>query len=107
MPRITGRLSPNSVCLYFCGTAAASRVPAGKIRPTVDADGWIISCAEDSMWWFERGRASWPPYPQFIGQEPEHCSLNAVWHHFRFGAPGTYPPILDARSARQMALIGA
>jgi hypothetical protein len=55
---------------------------------------------------FERGRASWPPYPQFIGKEPEHRSLNAVWHHFRFGAPGTYPPILDARSARQMAYPG-
>lgn len=55
---------------------------------------------------FERGRASWPPYPQFLGQEPEHRSLNVVWHHFRFGARGTYPPILDAQTARQMAYPG-
>jgi pimeloyl-ACP methyl ester carboxylesterase len=55
---------------------------------------------------FERGRASWPPYPQFLGQGPEHRSLNAVWHHFRFGAAGTYPPILEARSARKMAYPG-
>lgn len=55
---------------------------------------------------FERGRASWPPYPQFLEQAPEHRSLDAVWHHFRFGPAGSYPSDFDAGRARQMAYPG-
>jgi len=40
---------------------------------------------------FERGRASWPPYPEVLPGKPEHRPLDAVWHHFRFGPAGTYP----------------
>lgn len=39
---------------------------------------------------FERGRASWPPFPQVLPDAPEHRPLDAVWHHFRFGPADSY-----------------
>ena len=55
---------------------------------------------------FERGRASFPPYPQFLPQPPEHRSLGAVWHHFRFGPEGSYPDPLTPESLRARAYAG-
>jgi len=34
---------------------------------------------------FERGRSSLPPPPAF-SEPPEYRALDAIWHHFRFGA---------------------
>lgn len=39
---------------------------------------------------FERGRASWPAYPEILAGKPEHRTLDAVWHHFRFGPASSY-----------------
>lgn len=55
---------------------------------------------------FERGRASFPPYPQFLSSPPEHRSLEAVWHHFRFGPGGSYPDPLTPESLRARAYPG-
>lgn len=52
---------------------------------------------------FERGRASFPPYPQFLPGPPEHRSLEAVWHHFRFGPENSYPDPLAPESLRARA----
>ncbi len=55
---------------------------------------------------FERGRASFPAYPQVLPGPPEHRSLDAVWHHFRFGAEGAYPGGAPARDLRSAAYPG-
>lgn len=55
---------------------------------------------------FERGRASFPAYPQVLPGPPEHRSLDAVWHHFRFGAEGAYPGGAQARDLRNAAYPG-
>lgn len=56
---------------------------------------------------FERGRASFPPYPQVLRDPPEHRSLDAVWHHFRFGAAGTYPADRSTHDLRACAYAGS
>lgn len=55
---------------------------------------------------FERGRASFPAYPQVLPGPPEHRSIDAVWHHFRFGAEGAYPGGVPARDLRNAAYPG-
>lgn len=52
---------------------------------------------------FERGRASFPPYPQFLQTAPEHRSLEAVWNHFRFGPKQSYPAVPDPAALRAAA----
>lgn len=38
----------------------------------------------------ERGRASWPMYPEIAEAKPEHRPIDVAWHMFRFGPPGGY-----------------
>jgi len=56
---------------------------------------------------FERGRASFPAWPQVLPDPPEHRSLDAVWHHFRFGADGAFPSGASARDLRNAAYPGS
>lgn len=44
---------------------------------------------------FERGRASWPPFPEVLPDRPEHRPLATVWNLFRFGAEGDYTSHVD------------
>lgn len=38
----------------------------------------------------ERGRASWPRYPEIYKDAPEHRTQNAAWEMFRIGPAGGY-----------------
>lgn len=55
---------------------------------------------------FERGRASFPAWPQVLADPPEHRSLDAVWHHFRFGADGAFPRGTTSQDLRDAAYAG-
>lgn len=48
---------------------------------------------------YERGRASWPRYPELIQEEPEHRTINQAWNMFRFGPADGYASDPAARRA--------
>lgn len=52
---------------------------------------------------FERGRASWPRYPEILPDEPVFRSLFEAWRTFRFGPPDGY----DVDPAKRRPFPGA
>ena len=52
---------------------------------------------------FERGRASWPRYPEILPDEPVFRSLGEAWRTFRFGPPEGY----DVDPAKRRPFPGA